>query len=910
MDILILILLVLLGWPVALGLAIKLSRARQRLEQITKESHFRRDAEPERERSASRQLADLILLRLELKRLLGSGAIDEAKYEGIIKQIDALWCERLEGWGARPENDRWRVQREQAWALLERNASLPIGPPPWRATETPAPQLELDWKHQPQPEQVTESEESAASITAAASAVTGSEQTAAVLTPVISVPLLIRPVVKVPETAAREQPAEGRVPTESVPLIGPAEAVLPLEDTSSAATRVSLFPPSPPATAPDAKPLSAATEGYAWSPAEAGPLERALQVMSGWHALVTPFLVHNIGWFIGGFCFVAGSIFLVSYTTGYAKVLTIFCTMFAYTLLLLWGGYQLCRRRPDLKTSSFVLLTLGVLLVPLTIAAATRLIITAQESASLLLIAILVSAIGLGVFYLAVTVASGVMYRSLQGRHPQILLALAAAQLATPLLGYLLHWSWLALAHLVLLGLLAWGLVLFAKDWLHFLFIEQRKIAYYAAGTLVYAALVSFVHLTWGAGEALLLPGGYYGPFLMALCGLLFYVDAQFKQWTRQYVFLSHFNFVLYGLSVLALALVFDEPGTRIITLVLAIGLYAVVVWNYLTLPPLYLLLACLVWLYGLLILRHLPASLHLLSSLPGLFGLYAISRWALSRRSASLSLIGYRVLVALLVTLTGWSLLHGRPSLTSLCTALIATGLAYSVLKSAPATLFTRIPDGLRADELNKHVDLRNGPWFYSVTLAAAVTLAYAPLWTGLDWGSQSALGLVILATLWTWLGLTLVYNAQDTGAAKIEVFINSALLGLIVALFLTLGWPAPDTIQPWSQPLLLALAGGILLCLSLGLYVRWLLYGVLLLWGTAGVLIKLRYFPAPSPGFMPMLLALVVWIFMWWLERAPGDIATLQREQAELRAARFPSLTLLWCFPASLKQKDASHV
>jgi hypothetical protein len=34
-----------------------------------------------------------------------------------------------------------------------------------------------------------------------------------------------------------------------------------------------------------------------------------MQVMAGWPALIAPFLVQNIGWFIGGFCFVAGSIF-------------------------------------------------------------------------------------------------------------------------------------------------------------------------------------------------------------------------------------------------------------------------------------------------------------------------------------------------------------------------------------------------------------------------------------------------------------------------------------------------------------------------------------------------------------------------------------------------------------------------
>src|SRR5256886_6057026 len=94
------------------------------------------------------------------------------------------------------------------------------------------------------------------------------------------------------------------------------------------------------------------------------------------------------------------------------------------------------------------------------------------------------------------------------------------------------------------------GVVLFTQDWLHAIFIERRKLAYYAAGTLVYAALVSFVHVTWGYQEAPVLPQGYYGPLFMVLCGLLFYVDAHLKQWRQQAALLSHLSFGLYGLSV------------------------------------------------------------------------------------------------------------------------------------------------------------------------------------------------------------------------------------------------------------------------------------------------------------------------------------------------------------------------
>jgi len=227
----------------------------------------------------------------------------------------------------------------------------------------------------------------------------------------------------------------------------------------------------------------------------------------------------------------------VSYTTGFAKSLTIISVLFAYTLSVLWAGYQLCRRRPELVASSRVLLTIGVLLVPLNIAAAVRLIVTGLPAMGPVALGCLAAILCLGGLYYAVVLASGVVDRTLQGRHPQLFLALAAMQLAVPLLTLWPFWPVLALLHSMLLGLLIYGLVWFLQDWLHAIFVEHRNTTYYAAGTLVYAGLVSFVHLTWGYQGPLALPPGYYGPFLMLLSGALFYVDAQLQQWVKRDTF-------------------------------------------------------------------------------------------------------------------------------------------------------------------------------------------------------------------------------------------------------------------------------------------------------------------------------------------------------------------------------------
>lgn len=413
-------------------------------------------------------------------------------------------------------------------------------------------------------------------------------------------------------------------------------------------------------------------ESHAFRPAEPTLLERILKAVSGWHALVAPFLVQNIGWFIGGFCFIAGSVFLVSYTTGFGKALAIWGAVLLYTLLLIGGSYELRRRRPELRVSSEVLMALGALLVPLTIAAATRLI-AASSSFGLVVGALMAAALSLGLLYPAMLLVSGVMDRRLAA-HPRLFLALSATQRAVPLLDVWRSWAGIALMHLVVLGLLGNALLRFTDEWLQAIFVERRKSAIYAAGTLFYAALVAFVHATWGAPEDVLLPQGYSGPFLMAAGGLLFYVDARLKHWSAGHAFLSRFTFAIYGLSVLALVLASGAPVARGMTLVLAIGLYGFVVWRYLTLTPLYLLLGCVSWLYALVVLRPFDPALHLLLALPGLAGLYALNRSVLARRSARLGEIASGTLGCALFSLTAWSLWNGEPGLTGLVTG--ASGL------------------------------------------------------------------------------------------------------------------------------------------------------------------------------------------------------------------------------------------
>jgi hypothetical protein len=667
-------------------------------------------------------------------------------------------------------------------------------------------------------------------------------------------------------------------------------------------------------------------------------LERAMQAMAGWPALIAPFLVQNIGWFIGGLCFVAGSIFLVTYTTGFAKTLTSFAVLSVYTLLLLWAGYQIRRRQPALEMSSSALLILGMLLVPLNVAAAVRLLLSAQMSPGLLVLGLLAVGIGVGGLYVTATLVSGILDRALQRRHPRIFLGLASVQLTVPVLVRLPFWPLLVVCHGVLLAVLAYGIVLFTQDWLHAIFVERRKLAYYAAGTLVYAALVSFVHVTWGYQEALALPPGYYGPLLIVVCGLLFYVDAHLKPWRQQAAMLSHLSFGLYGLSIIALLLAVKTPLALLCTLILAVVLYGYVTWQYATLPPLYLLLGCTGWVYHEIILHHLPYAWYFVGSLPAWVGLWAASRWTVQRRATTLALVGYRVLVVAMLSVAAWSVALAQPGWVALATALLVMAGAFAAPRVLPMPLFRRrqaegVEEGRPLSWApSAHAVAGNGGklscapsadavagnesttlalsgvvaqslWLYLGTGAGLVAVAYAPPVPGLAWAVQFAWGLLLLAAVWTAQGLRLSRIARKEATARSAALLNSAVLYLGVCLGVGVVLGLPDATYHRSLPLLLGVEGGLALWLSLALGVQWLFYGALGLWAVAAALVKITYFPASGSGLTMMGTALLIWTVLWWVERAPAEVATLRQERAVVRGARAASLTLLWYFPVTFQ-------
>ena len=648
-----------MGWLMACLFAVLLWRTRRQLKALLRATPSATEAASAQPALASYQnvplayqhLHNLVVLSLELSRLRAAGTLEPAQYADLTAQIDTLWTNIVRHLGAAPQSQAWHEARTAAWELLV-DQYMRREPPPWAEETAPTPPVET--------------------------------READIFTPPAHLQEELLHRVEIPPL-----PATAWTPPPAPPVTVP-EAP---EALAEAAQPVSA-----------ASPLSAEdTASYAWEPTAPSALERAMQAMAGWPALIAPFLVQNIGWFIGGLCFVAGSIFLVTYTTGFAKTLTSFAVLSVYTLLLLWAGYQIRRRQPALEMSSSALLILGMLLVPLNVAAAVRLLLTAQMSPGLLALGLLAVGLGVGGLYVTATLVSGILDRALQRQHPRIFLVLASVQLAVPVLAQLPFWPLLVVCHGVLLAVLAYGVVLFTQDWLHAIFIERRKLAYYAAGTLVYAALVSFVHVTWGYQEALVLPPGYYGPLLIVVCGLLFYVDAHLKPWRQQAAVLSHLSFGLYGLSIIALLLAVKTPLALLCTLILAVVLYGFVTWQYATLPPLYLLLGCAGWLYHEVMLHHLPYPWYFVGSLPAWVGLWAASRWALRQRATTLALVGYRVLVVAMLSVATWSVAQAQPGWVALATALLVMVGAFAAPCVLPTPLFRRRQAEGAEDELTR---------------------------------------------------------------------------------------------------------------------------------------------------------------------------------------------------------------
>ncbi|MDP3009099.1 MAG: hypothetical protein Q8N30_08525 [Methylococcales bacterium] len=78
-------------------------------------------------------LADLVLLRLELQNLHEAGDIDSERHTELNQQIDALCTRHLAEFNAVADNSLWQERRTLAWEQLNHYADTPLGKPPWQS---------------------------------------------------------------------------------------------------------------------------------------------------------------------------------------------------------------------------------------------------------------------------------------------------------------------------------------------------------------------------------------------------------------------------------------------------------------------------------------------------------------------------------------------------------------------------------------------------------------------------------------------------------------------------------------------------------------------------------------------------------------------------------------------------------
>lgn len=851
------------GWILALVFGVKHARLRRRIE--GREADVRRDWElieqtrnlPPSLAAADERARRIIVIRLELEAArLAASDIDADQRPELDAQLNALAREFIEEQGFEAGSPTWSRERDAAWAMLEQHAGESLGPAPWMATSDG-----------------------------------------------FTRPLTFAPL---PDAIAPAGPQPSMEDTNVAPVTaaGPADSTehsfdfdFQDEATASATDASEAAGSDAASTAMDrSQDERDAVEIVSpdLTPAAPNALEQALRAFSAWPRALLPFMAQNIGWFIGVFCFLAGSVFLVTYTSGFAKALTVCGVIFAYTLFSTWSGYNLRRKRPNLKTASLVLMTTGVLLVPLNFSAAARLLLVADQSAMLWMTSALIAVVMLATFYVLTRVVSGIVDRMLQGMHPVLFLGLAAAQLLLPVVARWPHWLVLTAIHLALAAVLGFALLRHTRVWIQSILVDRRQVAYFAVGSLVYAFIVSLVHLTWGAGDVAL-PPGYIAPYLMLLSGALFYLDSHFKSHADRIAWLSRFTFAVYALSALALGLSLEVPLSRLVTMALGAIIYAIVVWRYVTFTPVYPLLVCLGGLYLSLVVLRMPAGWHFLATLPAIVVLHRLSV-ALGARLGNralrnrIDLGAFRVMGVLIIAAFAWSMINSQFDLITAASACALAGILWWLLGRAPGLLFGaptengQIQDAL-ADDAPDVVNLRDGPWLYTVIGAIGIAaVSFTPL-PGLALDAQRAIGLTVVGGILSAMVVVSPAGFISLSLRQIEIVANGALIHaggavVLVALLLERAAIAFDL-----AGIITVAAGAIYWLIALRLRSPMLVYLAFGLAGGAGILLKRAWFPGPSTGSSVLAVATAVWVVLVWLERRPQLSPDTQRPFEELR-------------------------
>ncbi len=419
---------------------------------------------------------------------------------------------------------------------------------------------------------------------------------------------------------------------------------------------------------------------FAFAPWKSGLLERVLESGAGMSRRLTPFLAEHIGWFISGLFSVAGAGFLIGHTTGPLRAVTVALVLFLYTLLLLVGGWQIARRRPDLRTVSTALNLFGILLAPLAVAAVVHL--GGLSIRMGLPLALLEAA----VFFFMIRLASGMVHRSLSGGHAAAVTQLTLLQSGIWLFDMLPPLPVMIGCHTLILTLAGISLYRLRRCRLRPSERKDRFTALYAAASLIHPGIVSFWHLSAALPAAL--PAGYFGPVFMGLSGLCFYgihlpedPAAAPRQWSAA-------DLAIYGLSLAGLLLSFPGPETRLAACLMGVCVAVLMIRTTISLLPLYLFLLCFSGAWTQAGLVHLPAGSWLNGALPALLALGLAARHFLRKGILRLPVLLIRYILLCLFLLVPFHLLHLPGGWKTIASLLPPSVFIWWLMGSLPARI------------------------------------------------------------------------------------------------------------------------------------------------------------------------------------------------------------------------------
>ncbi|MDM8516075.1 hypothetical protein QUF76_07745 [Desulfobacterales bacterium HSG16] len=619
---------------------------------------------------------------------------------------------------------------------------------------------------------------------------------------------------------------------------------------------------------------------HAWQPQNPGVAEKIMKKKSNLPGVIIPFLWQNILWFISGFSFVTGSVFLVANTEEmFARSLLIASFLFLYALLLIFGSYKLLRKRPELISLGQILVSFGMLLIPLSMAASIGLVRIAFPNIAETSVAAFLILLNMVFFFPAAKLATGIMERSFQKNHSRLFFTIASLQITALFISFYPFWQVLAIFHLMLSAFAGFGIIGLIENLMTSVYENRKKVALYILGTIIFAGIVSFFHVQFAFKAKL--PDGYPGPFLMLLSGLLFYADARFKSKNREYPLMGCITFAIYGLSVAALVVTFNDPVPHLINLSLGIVIYFNAVRSYLSLPSLYLLLGCLGWIYKLLVLSFFPFEAWFMASAPGLLLLSCLHQWAMRRKAQSIALIIFRVMVLTGMDLVIWSLIGAFPGWLPMMTCLLFTFLLYYILRFTPAQFVQNMGmisvDTISSDTTatdmaapEKFGDMRNSLWYGMIPTAGIFTIIYAPVINGFSWTEQFSTGLIFLGIAWTLCGLFLYERKSCEAVTRIKILLNFSIIAIVVSLCICLGTSHPARIiENNFLPFFLGISAVVFFLQGAVLRQKHAIYLAFALAGACGGFVKGQYWPGPSAGSFEIVTAFGIWAILWNMKK-----------------------------------------